>query len=319
MAGNKWISDLRAATPLADAARRVLTVRLEGVRDCLPLALHQADKDPEYVHRLRVSTRRARAALDIFAPCLPGKVSRKARKRLRRIRGRAGEARDWDVFLAHLIEWSHQNNPPQRPGLYALMGYALDQRMSAQAQMQEISKDYPFSFDYLLARTVAAVHKPRDSSLRKMVDLALPLLSGLLEELDAATGRNMESYEHLHQVRIIGKRLRYAMEVFADCFAPAFREQIYPTVEAMQEVLGNANDSHLAAQRLEAMRATFQAMLPGEWKRLKPGVEALLRGHQARLVEERQRFLAWWNEWQKSGAKAAFHSLLKPAEVTAAT
>ena len=37
MAGGKWIEDLHADTPLADAARHVLTVRLEVVRDYLPI------------------------------------------------------------------------------------------------------------------------------------------------------------------------------------------------------------------------------------------------------------------------------------------
>ena len=63
MAEGKWISDLMATTPLADAARLTLGVRLEVVRDYLQQALHQADKDPEYVHQLRVGTRRAVAAL----------------------------------------------------------------------------------------------------------------------------------------------------------------------------------------------------------------------------------------------------------------
>ena len=54
MADGKWITGLTAATPVADAARRVLAVRLEVVRDYLPLALHAAARDPEYVHQLRV-------------------------------------------------------------------------------------------------------------------------------------------------------------------------------------------------------------------------------------------------------------------------
>jgi CHAD domain-containing protein len=52
-----------------------------------------------------------------------------------------------------------------------------------------------------------------------------------------------------HRVRILGKRLRYAMEIFADCFPPEFNEQYYPTVEEMQEILGRANDSHVACER----------------------------------------------------------------------
>ena len=76
---SKWISDLGAATPVADAARRVLTLRLEGVRDCLGLALREPGGDPELVHQLRVATRRASAALEIFAACLPPRIGKAAR------------------------------------------------------------------------------------------------------------------------------------------------------------------------------------------------------------------------------------------------
>src|SRR4051812_19790464 len=99
MADGKWISDLRCDTPLTDAARRVLTVRLEVVRDHLPLAAPHADEDVEHVHQPRVGPRRAGAALDIFKDCLPDKVYKSTRKRLRRVRRAAGAARDWDVFL----------------------------------------------------------------------------------------------------------------------------------------------------------------------------------------------------------------------------
>src|SRR5262245_46040623 len=83
MADGKWIPDLKATTPLVDAARHVLTVRLDTVRHYLPLALHEADEDTEHVHQLRVGTRRAGAALRIFKPCLPQKEHRAAKRRLR--------------------------------------------------------------------------------------------------------------------------------------------------------------------------------------------------------------------------------------------
>src|SRR3712207_1913020 len=105
MADGKWISELTATTPLDDAARRVLTVRLGVVGHYLPLAVREADHDTEHVHQLRVGTRRARAALDLFACCLPDKVYRRARKQLRRLRRAAGAARDWDVFREGLRAW----------------------------------------------------------------------------------------------------------------------------------------------------------------------------------------------------------------------
>ena len=318
MAGSKWIPDLKATTPVSAAARHVLTVRLEVVRDYLPLALHEADKDPEHVHQLRVATRRARAALDIFACCLPVKVYKAARKQLRNIRRVAGEARDLDVFLTSLTQSYREQAGKRKLGLDALVGYAVARREMAQLRLEEAGQDYPFAFDRFLAETVAAVHKPHDSNLRTLLDLARPLLMGLLKELDEAVDRNLEDYEHLHQVRILGKRLRYAMEVFADCFAAAFREQLYPAVEEMQEMLGNANDSYVACGRLEAIAAQLQALVPHEWKRYRPGLEGLLSDHQSRLPQERQRFQDWWARWCQSGGEAAFFALLKNPNAQAA-
>jgi CHAD domain-containing protein len=314
VAGSKWIHDLKATTPVAAAARHVLTVRLEVVRDHLPLALRQADEDPEHVHQLRVGTRRARAALDIFACGLPPKVYKAARKRLRDIRRAAGEARDWDVFLAGLSQRGCQQPGKRKPGLDGLVGYAVARREAAQRQLEAAGEDFPFAFDRFLAETVAAVHKPDDPDLRTLLDLARPLLTGLLNELEEASGRDLEDHEHLHQVRILGKRLRYAMEVFADCFAPAFRERLYPAVEEMQEMLGNANDSYVACGRLEALSARLKALVPLEWKRYRPGVESLLVYHRARLPQERQRFRDWWARWCRCGGEAAFFSLLKSPE-----
>jgi CHAD domain-containing protein len=313
MADGKWIPDLHAETPLCDAARRVLTVRLEVVRDRLPGALCEPDKDPEHVHQLRVGTRRAAAALDIFACCLPNKASRTARKHLRRVRRAAGAARDWDVFLMSLDAWEQKaRGRHYQPALDFLLGYALAQRAAAQESLRSADTDYPFSFDRLQAETVAAIARPREHpEWQTLVDLARPTLSERLAELDQTTTRDLEDYDNLHQVRIAGKRLRYAMEVFADCFARAFREELYPEVEQMQEILGNANDSHVAAHRLLALRDRLRRTRPLDWKRFKPGIDALTRHHRHRLPRERQRFLDWWQRWRKTGTEAALAALLK--------
>ena len=313
MATGKWISKLKATTPVADAARHVLTVRLEVVRDYLPLALQQAEKDPEHVHQLRVGTRRARAALDIFACCLPPKVYKGARKHLRSIRQVAGEARDWDVFLASLAQWTREHRRKQSPGLDCVLGYAVARREAAQLPLEAAGKDYPFALERLLAETVAAVHKPNDIRVRSLLDLALPRLRDLLRELEEAASLELEDSNHLHEIRIIGKRLRYAMEVFADCFAPAFRAELYPAVEEVQEILGNANDSFVACARLEAISERLQALVPSEWRRHRAGLESLLHFHRTRLPQERQRFHDWWAGWCKSGGEAAFFALLENA------
>ena len=67
MADEKWISGLHGIMPVGAAAQLVLGNRLAVVRDRLPAAVFQSHLDVEHVHQLRVGTRRAGAALRIFA------------------------------------------------------------------------------------------------------------------------------------------------------------------------------------------------------------------------------------------------------------
>ncbi len=125
MAGGKWVKDLQAETPLAEAAHRVLRTRLAAVKKYLDLVVKK-DEDPENVHQLRVSSRRTAAALDMFENCLPSKVHSKAKKKLKKLRRAAGAARDWDVFLQSFK--SRAVPAKARDGLNLVIGYALSQK-----------------------------------------------------------------------------------------------------------------------------------------------------------------------------------------------
>src|SRR2546421_5497268 len=111
MSEGKWIPGLSMMTPAREAARLVLHRRLEAVIDALGPALQNPTNDPEVVHRLRVATRRAGAALRIFRSLLPARQYRRARNRLRQLRRAAGAARDWDVFLAQLEKQRPASTP----------------------------------------------------------------------------------------------------------------------------------------------------------------------------------------------------------------
>jgi CHAD domain-containing protein len=311
MADGKWVQGLRPEMAQEKAARQVLATRLEVVRDWLPRAAHEADADPENVHQLRVSTRRADAALRIFRSCLPGKVYRNARARLRSIRRAAGAARDWDVFLLELRERAEEAAKEELPGIDFLAGYALGQRAAVQPELERVEDGQPETFVEFILATLGEV-RPADGG-GELVELARRLLGELLGQLHEAASGDLKDYGHLHQVRIAGKRVRYAMEVFADCFAPALRERLYPMVEEMQEILGRANDSHVAAGRLQGLRARVRAA-DAMWDRTRVGVEGLLRFHQRRLPQERRRFLKWWEQWCAAGAEAVLAGPAAPEE-----
>ncbi len=296
MADGKWIPDLTPDTPLEEAARRALRLRLQVVADNLPKAIAEADKDAEHVHQLRVATRRADAALKLFRLCLPRKAYRRSRKRLRRIRRAAGAARDWDVFLMALAGRAAEAPPAQLPGIDFLIGHALGHRQAAQTALAELEQD---DFAELAAGVLDAVRPAGEGELALLGELARPLIAARLDRLERAASGDLGHYEQLHEARIQGKRLRYAMEVLADCFPPRFKEDLYPRVEEMQEILGRANDSHVACGRLAEARRQLKAW-PETWARVKAGVEALLRFHQRRLPQERRRFVERWRQWQQA-------------------
>ena len=75
--------------PLLDAFTR----EIDGVR----LA-----EDPEYIHRMRVATRRLRAALPLFRSCFTPKQYQRWMRDITRITRALGEARDADVQIAYL-------------------------------------------------------------------------------------------------------------------------------------------------------------------------------------------------------------------------
>lgn len=302
MADGKWIDDLSATTPLIEAAQRVIEVRFVVVGETLPLVQHSADDDPEYVHQLRVGTRRADAALRIFHSLLPGKVFKSARGRLRLLRRAAGAARDWDVFLDELSERRKQAAEKEIAGIEYLAGYGLGQRDAAQPELVARVEAASGPFAEKARELVDAVRTPDEAAEAVLSDLACPMLTKLHGELESTVSADLNDYHNLHQVRIAGKRLRYAMEVFSACFAEKFRSVLYPRIEEMQELLGRANDSHVAVLRLGPLRQRLRRRMPEEWKRLQPGIEGLFRYHQRRLPQERRKFLTWWSRWAKTGS-----------------
>jgi CHAD domain-containing protein len=304
MADGKWIDNLTANTPLAVAAQQVLLARLQVVSNYLPKALYAAQEDQEFVHQLRVACRRAEGALRIFAPCLPTKTSRQARKRLQRLRRASGAARDLDVLATRLLERQEHQPAKEQPGVDYLVGHALGQRAQAQEALIETGRRDGHDFEVFLRDVILGVHAPTEAAPDvTLVVLARPLLSTLMHNLEEKAHGDLTEYPHLHEVRIAGKRLRYAMEVFAPCFGPAFRQTIYAEVEDMQEILGRANDRYVAAERIKEIRTYLRVAWPDAWKRLGPGIEGNLRFHQRQLPVERRRFVRLWKHWQDSLAR----------------
>jgi CHAD domain-containing protein len=231
---------------------------------------------------------------------------------LRQLRRAAGLARDCDVFLLTLQERNRRAKSPP-PGADFLVGYILGQRHAAQTRLEEAGTELASKYDQFLTRLLDSTRAPHTGDgLQTLGDLARPLLCELTRALDRAANKDMNNYENLHQVRIAGKGLRYAMEVLVSCFPPVFKDTLLPAVEEMQEILGQANDSRVASQRLGALREHLQSTRPADWHRWAPAFRGLLSLHQRRLPRQRRRFIEWWQRWQERSDRATLNALLQP-------
>jgi len=294
----KRIADVDEKTPVADAARRILAVRLEAVRDRIGDTLADAKGRRRHIHALRVATRRAAAAADLFAPCLPRKVQRQLRDHLRGLRRTVGTARDWDVVLSLLGQRLEGATKSDEPAIDMLTGYALARRVPAQRRLEEATIDYPFGFDRLMARTMVAVRGPERATFGTLVR---PTISKMLVDFQDLCGRGDGDWAHLHDVRIAGKRLRYALEIVRPCFGGLVSDDIEPALAALQETLGAVNDSYNATQLLKEIHTGLTECLPGAADRYRALIERQLTEHEATMLTGRDRYRAWLEQWRSQG------------------
>jgi CHAD domain-containing protein len=306
----KWIDGLVPDMRAEQAAAAVLSARLSAVAHHLPLAVEKATEDVEHVHQLRVATRRAGAALAIFRDILPKKGHRRAKVVLRSLRRAAGEARDWDVFLETIAESKALQEAKARAAADFLTGYGLGHRAPAQANLVAVASERAGELADVLRELPEAVHAP-DPPLA-LAALASEVMPRLFGEFAARAEAAPSEPADLHQLRIVGKRLRYAMELFATCYAPSFRETLYPAVEAAQTILGCVQDGHVARDRLAALEARLRQGRPATAKRVKPGFQGLLAELRARTTAEKRAFRRWVRDWRKLTQAHPLTKLLTP-------
>ena len=110
---DKWIPGVSPDDRTSDVADRTLRFRLANVQHYLPLAAKKPDEDIEYVHELRVATRRTMAALRLYADMLPRRRTARMETRLKQIRRAADDARDYDVLIQRRSD-GHSDAEAQR-------------------------------------------------------------------------------------------------------------------------------------------------------------------------------------------------------------
>jgi CHAD domain-containing protein len=109
---------LSSEQPYGEAAAAIVAERSEAVFAQREGVLDTADI--ERVHRMRVATRRLRAALEVFGPALHGKRGKRALAEVKALADALGERRDRDVQLERLSRLADHTTGAERHAIELL-------------------------------------------------------------------------------------------------------------------------------------------------------------------------------------------------------
>jgi CHAD domain-containing protein len=283
----KWIDGIHPDASVVDAARASLSARLTAVAHWLPLAAYHADQDVEHVHRLRVSTRRAVAALRVYRDWLPPKQRRRVKKRLKRIRGAASDARDLDVLAERIQTDLADKAAPVLAEVKAL-------RAAAQPAILDVAEKCRRDDRFVrkIGKLLDGIRPPhqqdQSQSPPRFRDWAQKQLTQTADAFFSVVPANDADAKALHQFRIQTKALRYAIELLAPAFSPELREVTYPQVEELQERLGKIQDCVAGAAHLRKWSRDAHAAETCEL------FDQMARQQDARLTALMAEFRLWW-------------------------
>lgn len=268
----KEIEDLGVDAPVSVAARLVLRKRLTAVGRLISAATPSGPPSEESVHDLRVATRRAGAALRMFEPYLSPRVVRRVCKALRAVRRAAADARRADVQRSALRCWVDEGGEPSAAAALLLDDVARS-RADAQSQLDRAVRSYsPDEFrrlrrDAVRSLTSRAHRRAGTAGLSAVAPFTLGALAQdrmgeAIDGLRSGLNTRTDDYSRLHALRLSGKRLRYALELFEGCTDATFYERVGARLRQLQDRLGDINDIHELLTRVESLGggdAVFQA------------------------------------------------------------
>jgi triphosphatase len=219
--------------------------------------------DPEELHDLRVAGRRLDAVLRQFQAFLPPELL-KVRPTLKTALNALGRARDLDVALNELQDFSRKLPKSDRVGMAPLKEHLMSERGRARAQMLSVLDSVWVQKNLqelksLLGRPAALEVPSADLALHAAPSLIRRRFRKLRKRADPL-GLDSSTDEY-HEVRGQVKKLRYALEAVAVLYGEPAAGMIR-ALRGWQENLGLQQDAAVAMQRLNDLAGAQAEDMP---------------------------------------------------------
>jgi CHAD domain-containing protein len=220
--------------------------------------------DPEYLHDMRVATRRMRTALDLFESAIPDHPRREFVDDLRWVGRGLGRVRDRDVALGHIAELAADAPDLEAPA-WRIFRHSLELER-ARARMRLIERLDSPRYGAFVERAHSWTAAPPHAGfeLPAGVSPAYSVAPRLIAERMGALASAYEEAERLvdqralHAFRIAAKRARYAQEYFGET-AGAESARRAKRLAKLQDFLGAHQDAVMLLRRLRKYAKTVPA------------------------------------------------------------
>ena len=277
--------------------------------------------DPEGVHSMRVASRRLRSALRDFTPYLQKRRLSSSLKSLRDIADALGEVRDQDVAIMALEKLETHTPHEVSPALKKFIDARKEIRdqareelltMLADDQLKQLEMSFTLAVDEATAGGTARTQVPLLISFRKM---SRAIILDRLKELEKLSNGLFRPFdvETLHEMRIAAKRLRYAIELFQQCWGRSIATYAKRAAQ-LQTALGDVHDcdvwiesfgNEINKVRKEKQTENLEALV---W----------LLSHFVKLrTKHLRKALDLWSDWEADDASGKLRTVLnmepKPA------
>jgi CHAD domain-containing protein len=292
----KWLSDVSPHDSLSQVAQSGLLTRLHTVYSLAPLAMHFGLKQTEYVHQLRVATRRSHVAFRVFRQVVPDKLQRRWLRRLRKVRRQAGPARDLDVFLERSRPVADHKRETK-----ALVSLLRDLRRRLQGTLQKDLAThpwprYPREVSELIERVRWRARGPEPTWAAAAFEaLQQPMLDYLEAGQLLLTAHDPDDIARLHAFRIQGKRVRYRFELCSAIFADGPHRALVRRLTTIQQRLGQINDHAVAIRQMNRW------LRDPAFAKVKPTLQSWIEAERGSLQLEVRRFGKYFtkDEWER--------------------
>jgi CHAD domain-containing protein len=316
MAQSKLFSDLDCSAPAAEIVPLVLRTQVKAMSKLRNKALDW--NDPEGVHAMRVSSRRMRSAMSDFRPYVRVRLPR---VKLRSIADALGAVRDQDVALMALNEFSAQARGEAAEGIQIIADEFQKRRKEARAKLKiairrAVIDEFRDEFQAGLKELTIALPKASTENALAVTfrDIGRQIIFERVREVRDASRHLYFPFEikELHGLRILAKRLRYAVEMFSGCWEPNLHA-IAKEISLLQTSLGELHDCDVWLDGLSTrLKHLERKRHPDERDlRVRAGAIWLVRHFAAERMDHYRAALGRWQEWMTNDFLTKLESVVR--------